>query len=80
MPPPQTDPPEPVIPQPTAAAVARPAAMTLGAVLASVLTSALWGGTPVSVSFSQDELPPVFTAGVRFAQAAAFQNITLTLV
>ena len=46
--------------------------MGAGASLAVLLTAALWGGTPVAVSFSQDELPPVFVAGVRFAQAAAF--------
>ncbi|MCC7423712.1 MAG: DMT family transporter [Planctomycetaceae bacterium] len=46
--------------------------MTFGAAFGSLVTAALWGGTPVAVSFSQDQFPPVFTAGVRFAQAAVF--------
>lgn len=52
-----------------------PPQMTLWAIVGSIVTSALWGGTPVAVSFSQDELPPVFTAGVRFAQAAVFMLV-----
>src|SRR5262245_60824938 len=54
---------------------APPARMSLGAALATLLTAALWGGTPVAVSYSQDELPPVFVAGVRFAQAALFMQL-----
>ncbi len=52
----------------------RPRRESVGFVTASLalLTAALWGGTPVAVSFSQDQLPPVFTAGVRFALAAVF--------
>lgn len=46
--------------------------MGVAASLTVLLTAALWGGTPVSVSFSQDQLPPVFVAGVRFAQAGLF--------
>jgi len=34
--------------------------------------AALWGGTPVAVQFTVDELPPVFTAGLRFTLAAVF--------
>ncbi len=31
-----------------------------------LLTSALWGGTPVAVSFAAASLPPVAIAAVRF--------------
>ncbi len=43
----------------------RTAALTL-------VTSALWGGTPVAISYSVDTLPPVAVAGLRFAMAAVF--------
>lgn len=38
----------------------------------ALLLAALWGGTPVAVQFSVDQLPPVFVAGVRFLFAAVF--------
>jgi drug/metabolite transporter (DMT)-like permease len=41
----------------------------------SLLLAALWGGTPVAVHFAVDQLPPIFTAGVRFALAAAFMLV-----
>ena len=42
------------------------------AIALCLLTAALWGGTPVAISFSVDQLPPVAVAGIRFAMAAAF--------
>jgi drug/metabolite transporter (DMT)-like permease len=41
----------------------------------AMLTAALWGGTPVAISFSVVSLPPVAVAGVRFAMAAAFMLV-----
>ncbi len=38
----------------------------------ALLLAALWGGTPVAVSFSVDSLPPVATAAIRFTLATAF--------
>ena len=38
----------------------------------ATLTAALWGGTPVAVSFSAESLPPVMVAAVRFAMASVF--------
>ncbi len=41
-----------------------------------LLTSALWGGTPVAISFSVvNALPPVAVAGWRFALAACFMVV-----
>lgn len=37
-----------------------------------LLTAALWGGTPVAVSFAASSLPPVAIAAVRFALGALF--------
>ncbi len=37
-----------------------------------LLTSALWGGTPVAVSFAASSLPPVAIAAVRFLLASIF--------
>ena len=50
------------------------AAQPLGAkaVLIVLLTAALWGGTPVAVSYSVDTLPPIAVAAVRFAMAGVF--------
>lgn len=42
------------------------------AVALNVLLAALWGGTPVAVSYSVDELPPIAVSGIRFALAAIF--------
>ena len=36
------------------------------------MTAALWGGTPVAVSYSVDLLPPVAVSGLRFGLAALF--------
>ena len=38
----------------------------------ALLLAALWGGTPVAVKFSLDQLPVMAVAGVRFAMAAIF--------
>ena len=43
-----------------------------GAAALALLLAALWGGTPVSVHFAVDQLPPLFTAAVRFALASLF--------
>ena len=49
--------------------------MGMGAVFLTLLTSALWGGTPVAIRFTVDTLPPVLTAGCRFALAVLFMVI-----
>lgn len=46
--------------------------MGLAVSLLVLLTAALWGGTPVAVSYSLDELPVIAVAGMRFALAAGF--------
>lgn len=38
----------------------------------TLLTAALWGGTPVAVSFSVDALPPIAVAAIRFLLGTAF--------
>ncbi|HUG93434.1 MAG TPA: DMT family transporter [Planctomycetaceae bacterium] len=45
------------------------------AIALCLLTAALWGGTPVAISFSVDELPPVAVAAIRFAMAAGFMLV-----
>jgi drug/metabolite transporter (DMT)-like permease len=40
-----------------------------------MLTSALWGGTPVAISYAVVSLPPVAVAAVRFALAAVFMLV-----
>ncbi len=40
--------------------------------ITALLLAALWGGTPTAVHFAVDELPPLLTAGVRFALASLF--------
>ncbi len=47
---------------------------TRSAVLA-LLTSFLWGGTPVAIKYSQDVLPPIGVAAARFLLAAAFMVV-----
>jgi len=42
------------------------------AVSLTLLTVALWGGTPVAISYSVDVLPPIAVAGLRFVLAAVF--------
>lgn len=41
--------------------------MTLGACLQAVTCAVLWGGLAVAVLFTQDSIPPLATAGLRFA-------------
>ena len=41
----------------------------------ALLTSALWGGTPVAISYSVDQLPPQAVAAIRFGLAAIFMLI-----
>lgn len=43
--------------------------MTLSACLLAVLCAVLWGGLAVAVRFTQDSLPPLATAGLRFGIA-----------
>ena len=38
----------------------------------ALLTSAFWGGTPVAISYSVDQLPPQAVAAIRFGLAAVF--------
>ncbi len=46
--------------------------VTITSAALALLTAALWGGTPVAISFSVDTLPPIAVAGVRFALGAIF--------
>lgn len=46
--------------------------MNLRGALLATLTAALWGGTPVAISFSVDQLPPLMVAGIRFLLGALF--------
>lgn len=41
----------------------------------ALLTSALWGGTPVAISYSVDQLPPLAVAAIRFSLAAVFMLV-----
>lgn len=50
----------------TTPAPSAPQPLTVTTMALVVLTSALWGGTPVALSFSGDTLPPVLVAGIRF--------------
>lgn len=43
--------------------------MTVGACLLAVLCAVLWGGLAVAVRFTQDSIPPLATAGLRFGIA-----------
>jgi drug/metabolite transporter (DMT)-like permease len=51
---------------------AEPKPITLSAALLATLCSALWGGLAVAIRYTQDDLPPLATAGVRFGLAAVF--------
>ena len=46
--------------------------ITLTTVLLVLSTVALWGGTPVAISFSVESLPPMAVAAIRFLLAAVF--------
>ncbi len=41
----------------------------------ALMTSALWGGTPVAISYSVDTLPPIGVAAIRFVLAALFMVV-----
>jgi drug/metabolite transporter (DMT)-like permease len=41
----------------------------------AILTSFLWGGTPVAIKYSQDVLPPIGVAAARFLLAAGFMVV-----
>ncbi len=41
----------------------------------ALMTAALWGGTPVAISYSVDTLPPIGTAAIRFVLAALFMLV-----
>ena len=45
------------------------------AALLALLTAVLWGGNPVAVRFSVDQLPPIAVAAIRFSLAACFMWI-----
>ncbi|MDA0833763.1 MAG: DMT family transporter [Planctomycetota bacterium] len=46
--------------------------MTASAIFWTMVTVALWGGTPVAIRYSLETLPPVHVAGLRFVFAAVF--------
>ena len=46
--------------------------MTLAAAGVATLCAALWGGLAVAIRYTQDDLPPLATAGARFAMASLF--------
>ena len=51
----------------------KPRPVGIGAACLALLTSVLWAGTPVAIKYSTDDgLPPVAVAAIRFAIAAAF--------
>lgn len=41
----------------------------------AILTAALWGGTPVAIKYSVDQVPPILVAGIRFGLAAIFMLV-----
>ena len=46
--------------------------LTTAAILLSLTTACLWGGTAVSNQFAVDELPPLMVGGIRFFLAGLF--------
>ena len=62
--------------EPSRAGAAEPAPITAGAAALAVLCAVLWGGLAVSVRYTQESLPPMATAGFRFAIATALLGIT----
>lgn len=60
--------------------------MTIGACSQAVLCAVLWGGLAVAVRFTQDSIPPLATAGLRFGIATIliaatdlFQGLSLPI-
>lgn len=49
-----------------------PRPITLGAACVATLCAALWGGLAVAIIFTQEQVPPFCTAGLRFAFASLF--------
>ncbi|MFP6648976.1 MAG: DMT family transporter [Pirellulaceae bacterium] len=49
--------------------------MTTTSIMLVLLTAALWGATPVAVSFSLDSLPPIAVSGLRFGLATLFMLV-----
>lgn len=41
----------------------------------AILTSALWGATPVAIKYSVGQVPPILVAAIRFALAALFMLV-----
>jgi drug/metabolite transporter (DMT)-like permease len=50
----------------------QPRPITLGAACVATLCAALWGGLAVAIRYTQEDLPPFCTAGLRFALASLF--------
>jgi drug/metabolite transporter (DMT)-like permease len=46
--------------------------ITLGAACVATLCAALWGGLAVAIRYTQEDIPPFLTAGLRFALASLF--------
>jgi drug/metabolite transporter (DMT)-like permease len=44
----------------------------MASALLTLLTAALWAGTPVAIRFSVEQIPPIAVAALRFALAAVF--------
>ncbi len=51
----------------------RPVGLTVASI--TLLTAALWGGTPVAVKYAMVTLPPIAVAAVRFALGALFMIV-----
>ena len=49
--------------------------LTVQSVSLVLLTSVLWGATPVAISYSLDTLPPVGVAAIRFTMAVVFMLV-----
>ena len=46
--------------------------ITLTSAAAALFCAMLWGGTAVAIRFTQDDLPPLATAGCRFCLGSLF--------
>jgi drug/metabolite transporter (DMT)-like permease len=49
--------------------------ITPGAACVATLCAALWGGLAVAIRYTQEDLPPFCTAGLRFALASLFMAV-----
>jgi drug/metabolite transporter (DMT)-like permease len=70
---PDSVPPSPVAPAQGVAGI-RP--LNFGASLLAVLCAVLWGGLAVAVRYTQDSIPPLATAGLRFGVATVLVAAT----